>query len=175
VLFVVGIIEGPLSAILELTRAGGSGLGAAALRQRVMEIPGHNADGRRLSTRERVRRAREDSPEVQLIGAVVARPTTPEASGSGARPGSRRHPINVLSSPSSPEVRVASTRRAGQSSARTRIVRHSAERAGIRARLNPPVSPATLYLTAERPPDLVLEHDHHMCSICLGVKSHPVS
>ncbi|KAJ7432013.1 hypothetical protein B0H11DRAFT_2261158 [Mycena galericulata] len=58
---------------------------------------------------------------------------------------------------------------------RTPLIQHSILRVGVRRRLNPPVSRDTLYLTTERPPELDEVKSHHVCRICHGVKSHPVS
>jgi hypothetical protein len=133
----------------------------AATRQRAVQQPTHDENGQRMSTRERLRRARH---------------TTPQASGSRGA-GTHAVPIEVLSSPSSPEVEVVSwTRRVVQSTAcSTTRTRHSVARVGARVRLVPPLSAETLYLTAARPPDHAVSEPHHMCGICRSVKEHPVS
>ncbi|KAJ7788727.1 hypothetical protein B0H14DRAFT_3503885 [Mycena olivaceomarginata] len=177
-----GIIQGPWSTIWSSTRrdavaaqatlregasSGGAGLDAATVA-RFQAQPSHDDNGNRVGTRERLRRARETTPEVR---------------------GSSRNPITLLS-PSSPKVQVVGgTRRVAGSSSRAppsppriqgspprmrdvqgspsrpRGVRHSVWRFGYRVRQNPPLSAETLYRTAP----------HHMCGICFGVKEHPVS
>jgi hypothetical protein len=128
-------------------------------RRRFDTLPARDDQGNRISTRERLRRARE---------------STPEASSSS---GTAAAPIEVLSSPASPDVQIVGwTRRVVQSASRPATrVRQSVWRYGYRVRLNPPVSPDTLYLTRAHPPDCILSEAHHMCSICRGVKEHPVS
>ncbi|KAJ7863419.1 hypothetical protein B0H13DRAFT_2354188 [Mycena leptocephala] len=141
--------QGPPSAILQLTRPpSGSGLGGAVLAL----VSAFGVLGRTALGSSPLARSRGRATSRRRVAAEPAQ-------------GHSRHPINVLSSPSSPEVTVTSTRRARLSSAQTRVVRHSAERAGIRARLNPPVSPATLYLTEARPPDLQLQHAHQCAAL----------
>ncbi|KAJ7363890.1 hypothetical protein DFH08DRAFT_949529 [Mycena albidolilacea] len=121
----------------------------AATRQRTAQQPTHDENGQRMSMRERLHRARH---------------TTPQASG-GRGAGTRAVPIEVLSSPSSPEVEVVSwTRHVVQSTARsTTRTRHSVARVGARVCLVPPLSAETLYLTAARPPDHAVSEPHHMC------------
>ncbi|KAJ7869814.1 hypothetical protein B0H13DRAFT_2350754 [Mycena leptocephala] len=48
-------------------------------------------------------------------------------------------------------------------------------RNGFRIPRDVPLNPASLYLTAARPPPDSSPLPHHECSICLNIKSHPVS
>jgi hypothetical protein len=135
----------------------GSGAVDEVTRRRFDALPSRDEDGNRISTCERLRHARE---------------TTPEAGGGD--PGSAPAPIEISSLP---EVKVVRwTRCVSQSASHTATrVHRSVWRFGARVRFIPPVSADTLYLTAACPPDRMVIEPHHMCSICQGVKEHPVS
>ncbi|KAJ7030415.1 hypothetical protein C8F04DRAFT_1263938 [Mycena alexandri] len=146
----------------------------------IAAMPTHDANGRRLSTRERLSLGRATAlasrARASDVGGSVSAPSTPP------RPGSSRAPIEVLSSPGSPAVVVEDFRRPSklrEAAAKTRIRLRSIPEAmaGVREAQIPPVAPANLWLTAARPPTLVAAtgHLHQMCGICYEVKAHPVS
>ncbi|KAJ7842076.1 hypothetical protein B0H13DRAFT_2365383 [Mycena leptocephala] len=107
------------------------------------------------------------SPEVEIVGSRhVTVVSSPEVTITGYRPtpapvsSFRFHPLRGSIS---------------LSSAATQIRKNTVESIGMRIRQVPALTHDSLWQTNERPPNYEVLEDHHACSLCHGVKAHPVS
>ncbi|KAJ7028752.1 hypothetical protein C8F04DRAFT_1265708 [Mycena alexandri] len=148
-------------------------------------LPTHDRDGRCLSTRERVSVGRAATLSHLARESDATHAHGSAAPGSPPRPGSLRAPIEVLSSPGSPnELRGGvkrTVKRSASDTGRHRSASDTGRRIGhlygVRVPQVPPVAEGNWWLTKDRPPTLVAAtgHLHQMCGLCYEVKAHPVS